>query len=125
MLYNLKQVAVHKERSFVKNAALALSHFFLFPIKTTNIVKRIEQNAMSYSNIEKNIYCGIAVWGYGLREVNNASNYDSIQLALFEGRLLPIPVGYHDYLSHVYGDYMKLPPVEKQISHHAFSAWWV
>ena len=36
----------------------------------------------------------------------------------FEGYMLPIPVGYHDYLSIAFGDYMTPPPKEKQIAHH-------
>lgn len=29
-----------------------------------------------------------------------------------------IGIGTHDYLTQLYGDYMKLPPIEKQVSHH-------
>lgn len=36
----------------------------------------------------------------------------------FEGEMLPIPVGYDSYLRMVFGDYMQLPPKEKQVSHH-------
>ncbi len=38
----------------------------------------------------------------------------------FEGEKLPIPVGYDGYLKMAFGDYMKLPPVEKQVCHHEF-----
>lgn len=36
----------------------------------------------------------------------------------FEGHKLPIPVGYDTYLKIAFGDYMKLPPKEKQVPHH-------
>ena len=36
----------------------------------------------------------------------------------FEGYMLPIPIGYDDYLNIAFGDYMKLPPKDKQIAHH-------
>lgn len=36
----------------------------------------------------------------------------------FEGRQMPIPIGYDGYLKIAFGDYMKLPPVEKQKAHH-------
>ena len=36
----------------------------------------------------------------------------------FEGHKLWIPIGYDKILTSVYGDYMKLPPVEKQVTHH-------
>ena len=29
-----------------------------------------------------------------------------------------VPIGYHEYLTNVYGDYMQFPPVEKRVSHH-------
>lgn len=36
----------------------------------------------------------------------------------FEGHMMPIPVGYDSYLKIAFGDYMKLPPKEKQVAHH-------
>lgn len=40
----------------------------------------------------------------------------------FEGYVFSIPKGYHEFLRSVYGDYMKLPPVEEQISRHGILA---
>ena len=36
----------------------------------------------------------------------------------FEGELFPIPAGYDEYLKIAFGDYMELPPEEKQVPHH-------
>ena len=36
----------------------------------------------------------------------------------FEGYDMPIPKGYDQYLKMAFGDYMKLPPMEKQIPEH-------
>ncbi len=36
----------------------------------------------------------------------------------FEGYQMPVPVGYDKYLKIAFGDYMKLPPKEKQVAHH-------
>lgn len=38
----------------------------------------------------------------------------------FEGYQMPIPVGYDGYLKIAFGDYMTLPPEEKQICHHEY-----
>ncbi len=44
--------------------------------------------------------------------------FRSSVLAQFEDFKAKLPIGVHEYLTHVYGDYMKLPPKEKQVSHH-------
>ena len=42
----------------------------------------------------------------------------------FEDRLIRVPVGYEQYLTQLYGDYMTLPPVEKRVTDHNFTAYW-
>lgn len=42
----------------------------------------------------------------------------------FENKKYPAPVGYKDWLKAFYGDYMTLPPKEKQVSHHKFKAYY-
>lgn len=42
----------------------------------------------------------------------------------FEGKLYKAMRGYKEYLYVTYGDFMQLPPPEKQISNHHFTAWW-
>lgn len=44
--------------------------------------------------------------------------FDSAIEMDFEGYKLPIPVGYDDYLKIAFGDYMKLPPKDKQVASH-------
>lgn len=36
----------------------------------------------------------------------------------FDGVKLPVPVGYDQYLKMAFGDYLTLPPKEKQVAHH-------
>ena len=35
----------------------------------------------------------------------------------FEGKKFNAPIGYDKWLKSFYGDYMKLPPIEKRIAH--------
>lgn len=44
---------------------------------------------------------------------------DQVEEATFEDTKLFIPAGWKPYLEQVYGDYMKLPPEEKQIPEHS------
>jgi len=43
---------------------------------------------------------------------------------LFEGKMYKTMVGYKDYLTRTYGDYMQLPPVEQRVT-HSFEAYWL
>ena len=42
----------------------------------------------------------------------------------FEGKKYKAPIGYDKWLKSFYGDYMELPPVEKQVSQHSFVAYY-
>lgn len=44
--------------------------------------------------------------------------FESVVYREFEGLQMPIPVGYDPYLKKAFGDYMKLPPEDKQKPHH-------
>lgn len=59
-------------------------------------------------------FCG----DYGTKEYLQRSWFDSYLKTDFEGLQVNIPVGYKEYLTRVYGDYMQLPPKEKQVTHH-------
>lgn len=42
----------------------------------------------------------------------------------FEGHQFKAMVGYDDYLHHLYGDYMILPPIDKRIPRHSVQCCW-
>ena len=42
----------------------------------------------------------------------------------FEGYEFWAPAGYDTFLRNIYGDYMQLPPVEKQVTHHDHTLYW-
>ena len=46
--------------------------------------------------------------------------FSDVQRVMFEGHDFPIPIGYDEYLKMAFGDYMTLPPKEKQVCHHEF-----
>lgn len=42
----------------------------------------------------------------------------------FEGQTVMTLKNYDTYLKDLFGDYMKLPPEEKRVPHHGFTAYW-
>lgn len=54
----------------------------------------------------------------GKKDVYRAEWFIGTQTFRFEDSTIEVPTGYDAYLRHMYGDYMLLPPEEKQVSHH-------
>ena len=48
---------------------------------------------------------------------------EDVETGNFEGKEFMIPKHYHEILTSDYGNYMQLPPVEQQVSHHDFKLW--
>lgn len=55
---------------------------------------------------------------YWEREYYKAEWFNGYKVVDFESLKVRIPIGFHEYLTQNYHDYMKLPPKEKQVSHH-------
>lgn len=68
-------------------------------------------------------YAGIAVWGYGEKEICKRSWFDGHKLLPFEKDSFYAPVGTEQYLETVYGDFMKLPPESERVSNHWFKVY--
>lgn len=60
----------------------------------------------------------------GFNEIFDKKIFDKGKQLEFEGELFNVPYLYDKYLKQCYGDYMKFPPKEKQITHHFFEAYW-
>ncbi|MBQ3892729.1 MAG: LicD family protein [Mailhella sp.] len=54
----------------------------------------------------------------GIEDIFEHAVFASAIEASFEGRTIPIPIGYDAYLTRRYGDYMTLPSDEKRAPHH-------
>ena len=59
-------------------------------------------------------YCG----AWGKREIMPSNWYGSGKVLEFEGMKVIAPVAFEDWLTKVYGNYLELPPKEKQYRHH-------
>lgn len=63
------------------------------------------------------------VWADSFAAVSKEEYIKQVQLE-FESEKFNVSSNYDECLTKIYGDYMKLPPVEERISHHNFKAYW-
>ena len=122
-LLNLKKIKISNERGFTKNMILRIGKIVLSPISRERLIKDI--NAYACDESRATSYCGaITAFTYGEKEIMSADLFENVIELDFEDRSYFAPSGYHKILKHFYGDYMKLPPKEKQLTHHGYSVDW-
>lgn len=123
-IHNLKIVAVDKKRSFLKNCVLTVSHVVLSIISIEKVVAWMQNISIKYNEIPTNRRAVFVTADNKRKWVLPKEIYDEYSEISFEGRSFMAVKDVDKYLSAMYGDYMKLPAVENQVSHHAFMAWW-
>ena len=124
-LLTLKNLKPRKGRSFIKNGIVALGSTALKLLPISFLTSTIDKKARRYEGGKCTRYVANSVLGvYGEREIMPALWFKSAANMVFEGYSFSVPQEYHNILTQLYGDYMKLPPIEKRITHHAFKAWW-
>ena len=122
-LYSMKVMEPRKGRDIHKEVIRAGGQLFLYPVGVQQLVASIIRLSKTYS-YETNEYVGCVAWGYGEKERMKKEVFREGVDVVFEGYTFRAPIGYDQYLTGLYEDYMQLPPVEKRQSHHVFRAYW-
>ena len=112
--------ALRKERSLIKNMAIAISQ--LIPNSILNNHKLIQglDNLCKSRDYESSVYVGNLVGNWGMKEIMPRTFIGKPVLYPFEDTEVYGPEDYEKYLTCVYGDWRKMPPLEKQKSHHDY-----
>lgn len=83
----------------------------------------MHRNAQKYDFETCKYVATITPHHYGLKEVLHHEDMDHPVYLRFEGREFPVPVGYKNYLTNLYGDYMKIPPDAKEKGYTHLDSW--
>ena len=92
-------------------------------INKSKMYEKIEDYYKSI-DFERAKYVGAVGGSYREREILPRAVFQNYIDMQFEGKLFKGISAYDVYLKSIYGDYMKLPPAEKQVSHHLFHAYY-
>lgn len=100
----------------------AISKVFLVPfaklIGKKRLLEKINDLA-SLNKYETSKNVGILTWGlYKSNELMKKEDFEKKDVVVFEGHKFSVMSCWRSYLENLYGDYMKLPPVEKRKVHN-------
>ncbi|WP_303817211.1 phosphorylcholine transferase LicD [Selenomonas ruminantium] len=111
-------------RSFIKK----LSGIFLKPLAqllwgSKKCAEMLEEIATS-NDYETSDYVGVVTWGrYGVGEKMPKDKFEKFTEVEFEGKFFQATSYWDSYLTGIYGDYMKLPPLDQQMGDHQITAY--
>ena len=113
-------------RTIARNLLIAFRHFLddTHIVHVPKMVIQLNELSQKYNKRDTH-YCGIAaIAAYGVKKRNRSDVFSNQVYVEFEGNQYPAPIGYDEYLSDYYDDYMQLPPIEKRKTHHSYKAYW-
>lgn len=117
---NWRKFYINKSRSFLRQIPRAIFYILSRGICANKIFKNIEKR-FEFNNEDKFFGCVCGV--YEDKEIMDSSIFKEYIYVEFEGKPFMVTKNYDEYLTGIYGDYMQLPPVEKQVTHHTFKAY--
>lgn len=124
IIHTLKIVGVSNKRSYIKNMVLRISQVMLSIIPMKCVVSKMESISQEYNDETTRRRAVFTVSNNVKRWVLAKEVFDNYREIVFEGKTFMSVLEVDKYLTAMYGDYMKLPPEEKRVSHHGFDAYW-
>ena len=119
-LLSSRVCALNHRRKWYKNMAIVMfSCLPKFILSKEKLIKSIE-NLCLKNNYDSSKYVGNLVGNWHEKEIMPKECFGEPKLYKFENLEIFGPENYDAYLQNLYGDYMKLPPKEKQVSHHDY-----
>ena len=119
-LYKIRRCKISRENPLYSKLAYIVYKHWPRSLKSLN--KEIERLITSCQ--ESQTVCNLTEAGPGIDGCFPASCIASDVDIMFEGKIYKTMVGYKEYLTKTYGDYMTLPPVEQRLQHN-FEAYWL
>lgn len=116
-ILQLKTSGIRKGRSFYKNAMIVL--FKCIPLNEKKILKKVAESA-NCIDFDDATYGGNALGAWRYKEIMPIEYMGTPKLYKFEDTEIYGAERADEYLTHIYGDWRKLPPKEKQVTHHDF-----
>ena len=107
-----------RKQTFFKDISLSLVSILFFWLNICHLRNKWTDHYMKRIPYEKAYLVGNLVGNNHKKEAMPKSLFESSKKVLFEGIEVNVPYDYDKYLTLLFNDYMKLPPIDKQFGHH-------
>lgn len=115
-----KNLAGKKKRSLFESFVLHVFKIFpIFKIFDSGTVCHILEKCIKKYRFQDSDYCCNFMGRYRSKEIQPKERWGTPATLLFEGIEVKVPEQYHEFQTHMYGDYMKLPPESERVAHGA------
>lgn len=121
--YNWKKYFRSKTKSIIYEPIRLGFYVISRLVNSKKLIEKI-QKQFAEDSFDRYAYCGSIGGAYRNRETMETKICNEYADIPFEGETFRAFKDYDAYLTNIYGDYMQLPPPEKQVSHHMFEAFW-
>jgi lipopolysaccharide cholinephosphotransferase len=111
-------------QSFARKLRIAATKLILLPFTEHFILDTIRRISTRYRYDECGHVCSFGS-RTAVREILPREVFEEYTMMPFEGKEYRVPKKYDVYLEHKYGEYMKLPPKDKQVSTHDSQAYHI
>lgn len=119
-IYNIKTIDTSDLKSAFKKRTILVFQF-LFKNKTLDsISKTIDKHASFYSDLSPK-FVGCMVGAYNLNDYHDFQYFGEPKYVQFENLFMPVPYNSDKILKNLYGNYMKIPDIQNQLSKHSLN----
>lgn len=102
----------------IRFAVFTMSRF----VDPKKLLRKVDEENLSHP-FEGSKYAGCVCGSYREKEIMKTETFENYIDLEFEGYTFKAIENYDEYLTKHYGDYMQLPPIEKQQTHHTYRAY--
>lgn len=118
----IKTMIFCNRQTLARKARLFITKMILLPFSSHFILKTMRRIATRHNYEESKQVCSFGS-RTAMKEILPREVFDNYITVSFEGSEYRAPEGYDKYLKQKYGNYMQLPPKEKQVSSHDSQAY--
>ena len=113
-LFYYKEAQIYENDSFLKKLFKKFRKLLFVPISFKHLSNKLIKEETKYNNGDGQYLVSMSSHYSYRKQMIDKDIYGIPQKVLFEGKYYSAPQKIDEYLTHLYGDYMKLPPEDKR-----------